>query len=618
MATTIQSTALDFNQIKSKLKTYLQQQDEFADYDFEASGLNNILDVLAYNTHYNGLIANFALNESFLTTAQLRSSVVSHAESLGYTPRSKRSAFAALNLSITNTAVDRSSTVTLGAYTQFTTTHDGNVYTFQTLEPLSATDNGSGVYNFVTGLGSFNIPVYEGTLVTKSFLVGASTDRQVFSIPDPNMDTSTIVVKVYTTASSTDYITYTPLSTAPAVTNSSTLYDIHEAPNGFYELHFSDGVTTGIAPTVGNKIVVTYLRSAGPDANRASAFTPVSTVPMDGQNYPLSVVVSSRAAGGADVESIESIRQNAPIAFAGQQRLVTALDYEGLIKSTYGNIRDVKTWGGEENDPPYYGKAIVSLKFEDGVDENSAVTIKNSIKNDLTNQLSIMSIDTMFVDPVTAYIGCQVNFNYNPTLSSTSVSIAQAQIISKIQEYFADNLGVFGGEFRRSNVLAAIDNLSPAILDSRMEVTIQRRFVPLLNQQQSYTIDFPVPLAQPSVEKNVITSSNFYYNGRLCNLKNELYLHTISDVDTHYHYTNTIQVVDVTGVVVVDNIGSYNPTTGVLNLVGFQPTSIPNATDIKINAVPSNQATIRSTKNYIIELDTSTSYAVGNLDYQRK
>lgn len=604
MATIIQSTALDFDQIKGKLKTFFEQQSEFADYDFEAAGLNNLLDVMAYNTHYNGLIANFALNESFLTSAQLRSSVSSHAESLGYTPRSVRSASASLNLSITNTSIDRSGTVSLASNTQFTSQLDGVVHSFQTLEPISAVDNGSGIYNFTTATGSFAIPVFEGAQITKSFIVGDTGDRQIYVVPDKAIDTSSIVVRVYDTTSSSTYVTYTPLDKAASVTSSSTYYDIHEAPNGFYELHFSDGVTTGVAPTVGNKIVMTYLRSSGEAANRASSFIPSSTVSMDGSNYPLVVVVKSRAAGGAEKESIESIRQNAPIAFASQQRLVTALDYEGLIKSAFGNIRDVKTWGGEENDPPYYGKAIVSLAFDEGVNEDSQVAIKNSIKNSLTNNLSIMSIDTMFIDPIQSYMGCQITFNYNPNLSSTSVSIAQAQIITAVQQYFADNLNVFGGEFRRSNLLSIIDNLSPAILDSQMNVTIQRRFVPLLNVRQSYFINFPVALAQPTSLGPTITSSQFYYEGKLCSLKNEA--------------TSTLQVVDVTGVVIVDNIGNYNPVTGVVSLVGFNPTSIPSFTDIRIDATPANVATVKSSKNYIIGLDTSTSYAVGALDYQRQ
>ena len=198
MATNITSTQLDFDSIKNKLKTFFAQQSEFADYDFEAAGLSNLLDVMAYNTHFNGLIANFALNESFLTTAQLRSSVLSHAESLGYTPRSRTSATAFLNLQITNTNGGRSGTATLPTGTQFTSTVDGVSYTFQTLVPHTATDDGNGVYKFQTDAGSLNIPVVEGVSTTKTFYVAESSERQIHIIPDVNADTSTLDVKVFT------------------------------------------------------------------------------------------------------------------------------------------------------------------------------------------------------------------------------------------------------------------------------------------------------------------------------------------------------------------------------------------------------------------------------------
>ena len=206
MVTNIQSTQLDFANIKSSLKTYLAQQPEFADYNFEASGLSNILDVLAYNTHFNGLVANFALNEAFLNTAQLRSSIVSHAEALGYNPRSVTSAIAYLNVSVTITASGRPTTITLPKYTRFNASVDDISYSFYTLEAYTATDDGSGYYQFVTSTGSPSIPVVEGTLKTKTFYVGSSTDRQIYVIPDTTMDTNTVVVNVYTSPTSSDFV----------------------------------------------------------------------------------------------------------------------------------------------------------------------------------------------------------------------------------------------------------------------------------------------------------------------------------------------------------------------------------------------------------------------------
>ena len=604
--TTIQSTQLDFDAIKNSLKTYFAQQSEFSDYNFEASGLSNILDVLAYNTHMNGLIANFALNESFLTTAQLRSSVVSHSEALGYTPRSKTAAVAYLNLSLVNTINGRSTTVTLPAYTKFTTSVNGVSYNFQTIAPYTAIDNGSGYYVFTTSTGSTSIPVYEGRQSTKTFLVGESTEEQIYVIPDENLDTATLDVKVYDTASGSSYTSYTSLKTAVTVNAESTYYDVHESPNGYWEIHFSDGLTTGKAPTAGNKIVVTYLSASGSEANRANRFTPTTTVTMDSASYNLTTLVAAAAAGGGDKESIASVRRNAPIAFASQQRLVTALDYKGVILANYGAVTDAVAWGGEDNVPAKYGKVLVSLIFADGVDAGSKQAIKDSIVNDVTNNLSIMSIDTEFIDPVVTYIGCQTYFNYNPNRSTISVGIAESQVIDTIESYFTTNLGQFAGTFRRSNLLAEIDDLSDAILDSRMDVILQRRITPTLNASTSYSINFPVSLASPNSTTHTITSNTFVYNSQVCSIKNKL-------------SSNVLQVVDPSGIVLVDNVGSYNTTTGVITLTGLTISSVVGYTsnpELKISAVPSNPATVRSSNNYVLELDLGSSYAVGSLDYE--
>lgn len=604
--TTIQSSQLDFNNIKNSLKTYLAQQPEFSDYNFEASGLSNILDVLAYNTHMNGLIANFALNESFLVTSQLRSSVVTHAESLGYTPRSKTAAVAYLRLSISNTNSGRSTTVTLPAYSKFTTSVDGISYNFQTIYPYSATDDGSGNYVFTTSTGSTLIPVYEGRLTTKTFIVGEAGDNQIYVIPDANTDDTTLDVKVYDTLTGTSYKTYTSIKRAVRIAADSTYYSTHEAPNGYVDLHFGDGLTTGLAPVAGNRIVATYLSTAGAAANTANRFTPSTTVSMDNANYNLTATVQAAAAGGADRESIETIRQNAPIAFAAQQRLVTALDYKGVIMANYAAAEDVSAWGGEDNIPPKYGKVMVSIKFADGVTSQAQQVIKDSIVNDVTNNLAIVSIDTEFVDPIVTYIGCQTYFNYNPNRTTTPVSVAETQVINLISQYSNNNLERFGGSFRRSNLLAEVDELSDAILDSRMDIILQRRFTPTLNAATSYSIVFPVTLASPNNQTPVVTSNTFVFKSQVGSIKNRL-------------GSNVLQIVDPTGTVLADNVGNYNPNTAAVTLTGLNISSVVGYTinpEIKLNIVPANPATISPRRNNVLEIDLSSSFAIGSLDYE--
>lgn len=283
MATTTKSTDLDFDNIKARLKDYLKKQPQFNTYDFEAAGLSNILDVLAYNSHINALNANFALNESFLSTAQLRSSVVSHAQTLGYEIRSTTSSRAIVNLSLNLTGVPgRPITITLPKGTVFTSSVDGVTYTFRTLEEYSARDNGSGSYVFLTNAASNGIPIFEGVEKTKTFIVGQKDERQIYVIPDDTIDKSTAIVRVYSSVTSSNYTTYFPLSQAVIIDENAKFFSINEVPNGYYELNFGDGTSFGKSPEPGEKIVITYLSSKGAAANNATVFNPNNQIRING------------------------------------------------------------------------------------------------------------------------------------------------------------------------------------------------------------------------------------------------------------------------------------------------------------------------------------------------
>ena len=603
MATNIQSTQLDFDTIKTKLKTYLAQQTEFSDYNFEASGISNILDVLAYNTHYNGLIANFALNEAFLNTAQLRSSVVSHAEALGYNPRSVTSATAYLNISVNVSDVGRPSTITLPKYTTFSTSVDDVTYTFYTLDSHIATDDGTGYYSFLNNTGTVAIPVKEGTIKTKTFYAGSATDRQIFVVPDTSIDTSTAQVNVYTSASSTDLLSYSKLYDAVSIDSTSTLYQLRETPNGFYELIFSDGVTTGVAPVAGNKIVLTYLASKGALSNTASGFTPLSTIAVNGTNYNLTVVTSSASAGGEAKEGIEAIRFNAPITFAAQQRLVTADDYKALILSKYASVEDCIAWGGEDNIPAQFGKVFVSLKFPATVSDAAKTVVKDSIQTNLIKPLSVMSISTDFVDPTTTYLECETFFTFNPNKTGITLKSTEDTVSNTVSTYFANNLQGFSKSFRRSNLLTLVDDISEAILNSRMNVKLQQRFTPTLGTSASYSINYPVALAAPDDVNYIVTSNTFTYNGSVCVIRNKL-------------NSTTLQVIDADGNVSINDIGSYVAATGVVSITGFPPQSIVGGqTQIKLSVTPANQSSIRPLRNYILDIDPAKSFSSGTVDY---
>ena len=605
MATTVQNTQLDFEKIKNGLKTFFQEKNEFADFDFEASGLSNVLDVLAYNTHYNALTANFALNESFLTTAQLRSSVVSHAATLGYVPRSRIASRATVNLNVNLSGLlNRPSAVVLEAGTTFTAPVGENTYTFRTLADVTATDNGVGVYNFLNSDGTRDILIYEGAITRKRFIVGEKGERQLYVIQDNSIDTTTADVRVYDTPSSSNYVNYAPITNAVTVNSNSRYFQISEAPNGFYELNFGDGISFGKAPEAGQMIQVQYLSCLGAEANGAAVFSPTSTVTVNNTQFILQISTVAQSGSGGGRQSIESIRLNAPIAFAAQQRLVTADDYKAVIQRNYPTVTDSIAWGGEDNVPADYGKVYLSLVFEDGTTESQKQAIKDAIVTDVASNLSILSIDTAFQDPVTTFLEIILTFNFDPSLTGQTIKATEGNVFNTLKDYINTELKQFGGVFRRSELLTQIDDISEAILNSKATVKMQQRFIPDLTQSATYNLYFPVEIAAPSPTDHIISSSTFIFNNKVCSIKNALNL-------------TKLQIVDNVGTVEVDNIGSYEALTGTVTITGFLPSSITaGANFLKISCTPANQATIRPLRSYILDIDEGPSFASAQVDRQ--
>ena len=597
MATTIKSTALDFNAIKESLKDYLRSTDEFTDYDFAASGLNNLMDVLAYNTHINGLVSNFTLNESFLGTAQLRSSLVSLATGIGYIPDTKTAARALVRVRVNLAGVStRPSVITLPKYTKFTASLDDVSYTFQTIENYDAEDNGNGEYVFTTTGGSTNIPIYEGARKTKTFLVGEYSENDVYIIPDVNLDGDTIEVNVYESPTGSQFTSFQNITKATSVNKNSTLYILKESPNGFYQLSFGANDILGRAPQSGNAIQINYLSTKGPVANGINTFTPNDTITVDGSQYNLLVSTTSNSTGGDEKESLESIRRNAPFQYATQNRMVTPEDYTSLILRNFSTlIKDIKSWGGEDNPKPKFGTVFSSILFEDDVSETQIEETKVAIE-ELVEQLAIISFNVEFADPVETFIETDVFFQINPKFTSQSPNSIRTSVRSTISNYFANTIGNFGQSFRRSNLLSLIDDVSPAILSSRSEVRMQQRFTPVLNSRNSFTLTFPANIKAPSSDGAVITSTPFVVGNQSVIIKNK-------------SNTNTLQAVAVgSDEVVVDNVGSYDPTSRSVNIVSIKPSSIDGANNfIKISAIPANPSAITPILNDILKYDLEAS-----------
>lgn len=587
MTTTIKSTALDFNNIKNNLKLFLSQQPEFSDYNFEASGLSNLLDVLAYNTHYNALLANFALNESYLSTAQLRSSLVGLSGSLGYSVRSRKASFGVVNLYVTNPAAPSSMTMPAGF--KFNTTINNKSFVFQTRDTLIAYNDGSNNYNFFVN-DNLNIPIYEGIQKVKTFIAGVASENDTYVIPVKNLDLDTIVVRVYDTVTTTDYDIYTNINNASTINSTSKIYVIKETPNGFYELTFGNGVRLGTYPQPGNKIEVYYYTVSGSEANGARTFTPATTL----NGLTVNVATKAISVGGSYKESNESIRKNAPYVYAAQNRMVTAEDYAALTLRNFSNvIDDIKAWGGEDNLPPKYGSVYLSIIFNTTNPTIKANT-KNSIRN-LAKDLSVASFTIEFADPIETYLEIETTFQFNPNLTSSSQTAIESLVKTTMQNYFTNNLSGFDQSFRRSNMLTLVDASEESVLSSKADIKMQNRFIPT-SGVSTYTISYPAAIAAPLDSQNIIKSGVFYYNGKVCYFQNKVNSTVLELIDTS------------NGKVLLDNIGYYDATNGIVTLSNFTGTII-TGTYIKITAIPANQAVINPLRNNVLLYDATASTA---------
>lgn len=625
MATTINSTSLDFTAIKNNLKKVLASKDEFADYNFEASGLSNILDVLAYNTHFNGLIANFALNESYLGTAQLRPSLVSIAEGIGYVPDSRRSAEAFVRISIVGSAdVSNPSalpgSIDLPAGTKFNAKKDDDDYTFQTREIISATKGADNRYLFKTNNGSLDIPIYEGELKSKTFLVGQGSENKIYILPDKTLDISSMIVRVFDDPTSNNFVTYQNIFEASTISENSTLYIVKEAPNEFYELSFGDGNTLGQTPSAGNKVVIEYLLSSGPDANEISGgFKANNTVSTSGFIFELVTESRAASAGGTLKENNESIRKNAPFQYATQNRMVTAVDYTALTLRNFSNlIKDINSWGGEDDPQPEYGTVFQSIVFNDNVQQTTIDTTKDAIQS-LARQLSIVSFELKFKDPVETFIQTTVFFRFNPFLTTLTSAAVESNVKKVIETYFDETTGSFEESFRRSNLLTKIDESSSAILSSRCEVRMRKSITPIANKAQDFKLKFPTEILAPDDDNISVRSGNFKFrrtdnspvvtayisNSQRTRVKNE---EESTDAVTVFDTvpTNILQILDFSdNSVLSENVGSFNED-GTVNIVGLKPAT---SQEIRIVATPANESAIVPTRNEILKQDTDATIA---------
>jgi len=501
MSQKIRVTELDFDSIKSNLKTFLQSQPEFSDYDFDGSALSVLLDVLAYNTHYMGYYLNMVGNEMFIDTAQLRESVVSHAKLLGYTPRSRVASQALINVSFEEVSGGSNSSMTLPRYTRFTSApKDGKAYTFITVESEVASKNANGWFNFTS------VPIKEGEPISYVFEYDASTnEKQVFELPDEGIDTTTIQVQVQKGADNFALETFELAQDATSVVSDDPVYYVEENRNGRYQIYFGDGVI-GKALDDGNLVLVSYIVTTGDEANAIDTFV-LSTNPKPGANVV--VEVAQESSSGQLEEGIESIRFTAPKSFIAQNRAVTKNDYVALINQRYPYFDSVSVWGGEENDPPIYGKIFFSIKPRGNYEVTQ--TEIQYIKDYVLKPISVLTVTPEYIAPDYNYMNFVVDVVYDSRQTTKSASAIKTSVNDAVESFANTYLNTFNNTFKMSKLVRAIDDADPSIQNNSIRVLIEKRFRPLLGQAKSYTLDFHVPLKKGTALDRLYSEPSFGY-----------------------------------------------------------------------------------------------------------
>jgi len=586
MATTtsknrLQVSELDYDQIRTNLKTYLQSQTQFQDYDFEGSALSTVIDVLAYNTFYNSFNANMMANELYLDTAQVRNNVISHAKTLGYIPRSRTSSFAGIDVTV-NSPAGNPASLTIDRGTVFTTKIDNKTYQFVNLEAQTITPT-AGVYKFA------NLIINQGTLRTYEYIVDNTDKRQRYDIPDDNVDTSTLIVKVKTSASSSDTSVYARVQNVVDVDGDSQVYFLQEGIDGKFEIYFGDDIF-GNKLEAGNIVQLEYLVSDGKDANSAKTFSLSGNI-QGNTNVTISTV--SKSGGGADREDIESIRFNAPLSFLSQNRVVTADDYATIIKNNYSDAETVAVWGGEENEPPEYGKVYISVKPKSA--ETLTDVQKQFIIDNILKTKNLVSITPEMIDPSYTYISLHVFFKYDPNLTSLTSGELKQKVIDIVSNYNDTVLQKFDGVFRQSQLLSQIDNSDPSILNSTVRVFMQKRFVPTVGTAQKYELEFSSPMYTTQSNEEVIDSSPFVLNGQT---------HFIEDYNLEgvtEHKLRIYRIVNNQKIVSVLDAGYIKPETGIFVLNSFNPESFTGSY-MEITAQP-NSNDIAPKRNQLLQID---------------
>jgi len=593
-------TDLEFDAIKSNLKDYLSAQTQFQDYDFEGSGMDVLMDVLAYNTHYMGYYANMLANEMFLDTASLRESVVSHVKHLNVIPNSVTAPKALLNMTFTPSGSPLS--LTIAKDTKFTTSINATSYTFTTTAATTVTPSG-GVYSVT------NLPIKEGKILNKSYTVDLADTAQRFIIPNVNIDTSTITVNIQNSSSDSTVASWTDGNSldVTTITSNQKVYFLQEVEEGKYEILFGDG-SVGKQLADGNIIFIEYLITKGIASNKASTFTAVGSVAgLTSANYTLTT--AAVASGGAAVESINSLKHNAPKLYQAQKRATTKDDYKSILLAERNDIESLTVYGGEDASPAVYGKVYIAIK-PTGNTVYSEVT-KNDIKTVILKKTNVVTVIPELVDPIYYYLLIDTIVNYDPVTLLTNEDTLKSAVDTSISNYFTSDLQKFDQKFRYSTLTKKIDNTNSSVRNSKTSIKYQFRITPAtLATTSTYTLEFNVPLTKGTISSTAFTASDGYTYTLVDDSVGSVKL-------ARSTYTTTAVTIDspVVYMTLLDgstNLGTVDYTTGKVVLNNFNPYTISDAsTNIKFTVTPGiNNQDVTPLREQILTTDTIDTAAI--------
>jgi len=583
-----QFTNLDFNDLRAQIKDYLRSNSNFTDFDFEGSNFSVLIDTLAYNSYITAYNTNMAVNESFIDSATLRENVVSLARNIGFVPRSKKSAIATVNFTVNVSGISARSVKLNAGIVALGSVENGN-YIFSVPEDITVTPNSNGIATFS------NISIYEGNFLEKTWKVNDSLPNQKYIIPNASVDSSTIRV----TVGNENYESYSNIFDVDA---SSRLFLTQEIEDEKYQILFGDNIL-GKKPTVGEDITATYIVNNGSSGNGAANFTFAGrlTYLLGGVETDvtqgISLITTTQASeNGDEIESIDSIKYLAPRVYASQYRAVTSHDYIGLIPFLYPNIDSVSAYGGEELDPPQFGKVYVTVKPKNG--EVLSDVAKDSIKNDL-KKYTVAGIKQEFIDLKYLYVEYDSTVSYDSGFIANSLDL-NSRIISSIEKYAkSSDINSFGGRLKYSKLQSQIDNVDTGITSNITKLVMRRNMVPLYNQLATYELCYANQF-HADLEGFNIRSSAFKIDG----VEGDVFLTDLPNADGKTGVIKFFTYDNSTITYINNNAGTVNYTHGEIILFPLTITSTTLTERIEVEVTPESNDIIAKESLYIV-LDTT-------------